>query len=69
MQRSGISINIVALMSVVIINISASAQNKFAQLSIDQSPKTQKYSKMIFGQFIEHFHRQVYGGIFDLVQN
>jgi len=24
-----------------------------------------RYSRMLFGQFIEHFHRQVYGGIFD----
>jgi alpha-L-arabinofuranosidase len=23
------------------------------------------YSRMIFGQFIEHFHRQIYGGIFE----
>jgi alpha-N-arabinofuranosidase len=23
------------------------------------------YNRMIFGQFIEHFHRQIYGGIFD----
>lgn len=23
------------------------------------------YNRMLFGQFIEHFHRQVYGGIFD----
>jgi alpha-L-arabinofuranosidase len=24
-----------------------------------------QYNRMIFGQFIEHFHRQIYGGIFD----
>ena len=24
-----------------------------------------RYNRMIFGQFLEHFHRQVYGGIFD----
>ena len=24
-----------------------------------------RYNRMIFGQFIEHFHRQIYGGIFD----
>jgi alpha-L-arabinofuranosidase len=23
------------------------------------------YNRMLFGQFIEHFHRQIYGGIFD----
>ena len=29
----------------------------------DSAPKT--YDPMIFGHFIEHFHRQVYGGIFE----
>src|SRR6185436_15572438 len=24
-----------------------------------------RYNPMIFGQFLEHFHRQVYGGIFE----
>ena len=24
-----------------------------------------RYDRMIFGQFLEHFHRQVYGGVFD----
>ena len=24
-----------------------------------------RYDRMVFGQFLEHFHRQVYGGIFD----
>ncbi|MDC3417345.1 hypothetical protein [Aquibacillus salsiterrae] len=24
-----------------------------------------KRSELIYGQFIEHFHRQIYGGIFD----
>lgn len=28
------------------------------------APKV-KYSKMIFGQFIEHFDNQVYGGLYD----
>ena len=24
-----------------------------------------RYERMLFGQFLEHFHRQVYGGVFD----
>ena len=27
--------------------------------------ESKKYSKMIFGQFIEHFDNQVYGGLYD----
>lgn len=36
-----------------------------AELSINLNSAPQEYSKMIFGQFIEHFHRQIYGGIYD----
>lgn len=32
-------------------------------VNIDTIP--QAYSRKIFGQFIEHFHRQIYGGIFE----
>ncbi len=31
---------------------------------IENSPKI-RYNNMIFGQFIEHFHTQIYGGIYD----
>ena len=31
---------------------------------LPDTPKVQ-YNKMIFGQFIEHFDNQIYGGIFD----
>ncbi len=31
---------------------------------IEHSPKI-RYNNMIFGQFIEHFHTQIYGGIYD----
>jgi len=42
------------------------AQKKLqAELAIDINSNPQKYSSMIFGQFIEHFHRQIYGGIFE----
>ena len=36
-----------------------------AKLTIDFNSEWQPYDRMIFGQFIEHFHRQIYGGIFD----
>ena len=37
-------------------------QNSF---SIKEDVEPVEYNRMIFGQFIEHFHRQIYGGIFD----
>jgi alpha-N-arabinofuranosidase len=36
-----------------------------ATVYIDPHRKTQAYNRMIFGQFLEHFHRQVYGGVFE----
>jgi len=36
-----------------------------ATISIDTSSPTQKYNRMIFGGFLEHFGRQVYGGVFE----
>lgn len=36
-----------------------------ASVTIDPDAAAKPYSRMIFGGFIEHFHRQVYGGIFD----
>jgi alpha-N-arabinofuranosidase len=39
--------------------------NAFAQncVEIDKNAQPVKYNRMIFGQFVEHFHRQIYGGI------
>jgi len=34
-------------------------------VAIDTSAAPKAYSPMIFGGFIEHFHRQIYGGIFE----
>lgn len=34
-------------------------------IKIDASAKRIKYNPMIFGQFIEHFDNQIYGGIYD----
>ncbi len=36
-----------------------------ASVHIDAHRGSQLYDRMIFGQFLEHFHRQVYGGVFD----
>ncbi|HML74023.1 MAG TPA: alpha-L-arabinofuranosidase C-terminal domain-containing protein [Anaerohalosphaeraceae bacterium] len=36
-----------------------------AVVTMDSDAKTTPYSPMIFGGFIEHFHDQIYGGIFD----
>ena len=40
----------------------AVAQNR---LNVDREAALKTYDRMIFGQFIEHFHRQIYGGIFE----
>ena len=42
--------------------IAPGAQNTVSVMA--GAPKV-KYSKMIFGQFIEHFDNQVYGGLYD----
>jgi alpha-N-arabinofuranosidase len=42
--------------------LSLEAQNLFL---VEKEAKPVVYNKMIFGQFIEHFHRQIYGGIFE----
>ncbi len=36
-----------------------------AALQIELTSAGQAYDRKIFGQFIEHFHRQIYGGIFE----
>lgn len=36
-----------------------------ATFFIDSHRGTKTYSPLIFGQFLEHFHRQVYGGVFE----
>lgn len=36
-----------------------------ALVTIDTEAPSVPYSRMLFGGFIEHFHRQVYGGIFE----
>ncbi len=36
-----------------------------AVVAIDTAAASKPYSPMLFGGFIEHFHRQIYGGIFE----
>ena len=36
-----------------------------AVLSIDTSAPSKPASPMLYGGFIEHFHRQIYGGLFE----
>ena len=36
-----------------------------AKISIDADAPSKPYSRMIFGGFLEHFGRQVYGGVFE----
>jgi alpha-L-arabinofuranosidase len=36
-----------------------------ATFYIDSHRGNKPYSRMVFGQFLEHFHRQVYGGVFE----
>ncbi len=35
------------------------------EFTADLAAPTTPFNRMIFGQFLEHFHRQVYGGVFD----
>jgi len=35
------------------------------EFTVDLSSPSTPFNRMIFGQFLEHFHRQVYGGVFD----
>lgn len=35
------------------------------QLRADVTSPSTPFNRMLFGQFLEHFHRQVYGGVFD----
>ncbi len=36
-----------------------------AEVTIDTSVPSVAYERMLFGGFLEHFHRQIYGGIFE----
>jgi alpha-L-arabinofuranosidase len=36
-----------------------------ASVDVDLAARPEPYSRDLFGHFIEHFHRQVYGGLFE----
>ncbi|MGL6193220.1 MAG: hypothetical protein ACRC2T_00190 [Thermoguttaceae bacterium] len=39
--------------------------SNFNKISLAKDAQPQQYDRMILGQLIEHFHRQIYGGIFE----
>ena len=41
------------------------AQTPVNGFTLEKGTQPQVYDNKIFGQFIEHFHRQIYGGIFE----
>ena len=45
--------------------MAASSEKVSASVRIDTDAEMIQYDPMIFGGFIEHFHRQIYGGIFE----
>lgn len=53
------------ILLVLIVPVCVFAQTPKAAMRIDLNANHTVYDRMIFGQFIEHFHRQVYGGIFE----
>jgi alpha-N-arabinofuranosidase len=46
-------------------SIEAPPENTTALVVIDTDVPSLPYSPMIFGGFLEHFHKQIYGGIFE----
>ncbi|MDR2423599.1 MAG: hypothetical protein LBD59_02605 [Prevotellaceae bacterium] len=49
-------------LAICLFSAATHAQNS---LTVNKDAEKQVYDPMIFGQFIEHFHRQIYGGIFE----
>jgi len=45
--------------------IAGMSEKARAIVTIDSDAESVPYSPMIFGGFIEHFHRQIYGGLFE----
>lgn len=52
-------------LTLFILSITFIANAQDNRIAIDHSRKKVEYNPMIFGQFIEHFDNQIYGGIFD----
>ena len=45
--------------------IAAGSAQSSARISVDTARGYTPFDRMLFGQFLEHFHRQVYGGVFE----
>jgi alpha-N-arabinofuranosidase len=60
-----IGFKVFSLLFLLVPLFSGAKDKVHAKLTIDFISGGQPYDRMIFGQFIEHFHRQIYAGIFD----
>jgi len=63
-RRGFLGTSAMSLMGAAALSGTAGKSNE-ASVTADLSSAPTPVNHMIFGQFIEHFHRQVYGGIFD----
>ena len=56
---------LVTLVAALASSVAFAAEPAGNSVTVDAGAKKMKYSRMIFGHFIEHFDNQVYGGIYD----
>ncbi len=64
-QKRVSKINLLLLYLVFFSSSVFAQKNIHSELVIELNSDCQVYNPMIFGQFIEHFHHQIYGGIFE----
>jgi alpha-N-arabinofuranosidase len=50
---------------VALVQVEGLSEDQTAVVRVDVDAESKPYNPMIFGGFIEHFHRQIYGGIFE----
>lgn len=65
MKKKIILFSIISMLIIPFIGISAQNSNAKNNVKILKGGKKIEYNPMIFGQFIEHFDNQIYGGIYD----
>ena len=67
MKKLSVVIIVISLVSVSLCSPARTdnTSKPYANVSIDAKAKGKPYSPLIFGGFIEHFHHQVYGGLYD----
>lgn len=63
--RSSLVISAILTMANQVYAESQTSTVQESRITVDNSAEKIKYSPMIFGQFIEHFDNQIYGGIYD----